>query len=64
MPSGDTRKAKPGSSVSLTSCPLPARTASPLFATAAAFQLFQSGISTFPDEDNWTCVNVLEKIAL
>ncbi|MGI9455189.1 MAG: NAD-binding protein, partial [Aeoliella sp.] len=35
----------------------------PLFATAAAFQLFQSGISMFPDEDNWTCVKVLEQIA-
>ena len=35
----------------------------PLFATAAAFQLFQSGISKFPDEDNWTCVKVLEDIA-
>jgi 3-hydroxyisobutyrate dehydrogenase-like beta-hydroxyacid dehydrogenase len=35
----------------------------PLFATAAAFQLFQAGISKFPDEDNWTCVKVLEDIA-
>jgi len=35
----------------------------PLFATAAAFQLFQSGISMFPNEDNWTCVKVLEQIA-
>jgi len=35
----------------------------PLFACAAAFQLFQSGISKFPDEDNWTCVKVLEDIA-
>ena len=35
----------------------------PLFATAAAFQLFQSGISKFPDEDNWACVKVLEDIA-
>lgn len=35
----------------------------PLFVTAAAFQLFQSGISRFPDEDNWTCVKVLEDIA-
>jgi 3-hydroxyisobutyrate dehydrogenase-like beta-hydroxyacid dehydrogenase len=35
----------------------------PLFATAAAFQLFQSGISKFPEEDNWTCVKVLEEIA-
>ena len=34
----------------------------PLFATAAAFQLFQAGISKFPDEDNWTCVKVLEDI--
>ena len=35
----------------------------PLFACAAAFQLFQAGISKFPDEDNWTCVKVLEDIA-
>jgi len=35
----------------------------PLFATAAAFQLFQSGISMYPEEDNWTCVKVLEEIA-
>jgi 3-hydroxyisobutyrate dehydrogenase-like beta-hydroxyacid dehydrogenase len=35
----------------------------PLFATAAAFQLFQSGISMFPQEDNWACVKVLEQIA-
>ncbi|MFC1637220.1 NAD(P)-dependent oxidoreductase [Planctomycetota bacterium] len=35
----------------------------PLFATAAALQLFQAGISKFPDEDNWTCVKVLEDIA-
>jgi putative dehydrogenase len=35
----------------------------PLFACAAAFQLFQAGISKFPDEDNWSCVKVLEDIA-
>jgi len=35
----------------------------PLFATVAALQLFQSGISMFPDEDNWACVKVLEQIA-
>ena len=35
----------------------------PLFATAASFQLFQAGISMFPDEDNWACVKVLEQIA-
>lgn len=35
----------------------------PLFTAGAAFQLFQSGITMFPDEDNWSVVKVLEKIA-
>jgi 3-hydroxyisobutyrate dehydrogenase-like beta-hydroxyacid dehydrogenase len=36
---------------------------SPLMAAAGAFELFEQGISKFPDEDNWTCVKVLEEIA-
>jgi len=35
----------------------------PMFTTSAAYELFQSGISRFPKEDNWTCVKVLEEIA-
>ena len=35
----------------------------PMFTTAAAQQLFQSGISKFPEEDNWTITKVLEEIA-
>lgn len=35
----------------------------PLFATAAARELFQAGISSFPDEDNWCVVKVLERMA-
>jgi len=34
-----------------------------MFATAAAYELFQSGISLFPDEDNWSIVKLLEQIA-
>ena len=34
-----------------------------LFATSTAHQLFQSGISLFPDEDNWSIVKFLEMIA-
>ena len=34
-----------------------------MFTTAAANELFQSGISLFPDEDNWTIVKLLEQIA-
>ena len=35
----------------------------PMFTTAAAQQLFQSGISKYPEEDNWTITKVLEEIA-
>lgn len=35
----------------------------PMFTTSVAYELFQSGISRFPKEDNWTCVKVLEEIA-
>ncbi len=34
-----------------------------MFATSAAYELFQSGISMFPDEDNWSVVKLLEQIA-
>ncbi len=34
-----------------------------LFATAAAMELFQAGISSFPGEDNWAVVKLLEQIA-
>jgi 3-hydroxyisobutyrate dehydrogenase-like beta-hydroxyacid dehydrogenase len=34
-----------------------------MFTTSAAFELFQSGISLFPDEDNWCIVKLLEQIA-
>ena len=35
----------------------------PLFATGAAQQMFQAGISLFPDEDNWAVAKWLEEIA-
>jgi putative dehydrogenase len=35
----------------------------PMFTTSAAHELFQSGISLFPDEDNWSVVKLLEQIA-
>ena len=35
----------------------------PLFATAAARELFQAGITAFPGEDNWCVVKVLERLA-
>ncbi|MBB13759.1 dehydrogenase [Candidatus Poribacteria bacterium] len=35
----------------------------PMFTTAAAYELFQSGISLFPDQDNWSIVKLLEQIA-
>lgn len=35
----------------------------PMFTASAANQLFQSGISLFPDEDNWSIVKLLEQIA-
>jgi putative dehydrogenase len=34
-----------------------------MFATAAAYELFRSGISLYPDEDNWSIVKMLEQIA-
>ena len=34
-----------------------------MFTTSAAYELFQSGISLFPDEDNWSIVKLLEQIA-
>ena len=34
-----------------------------MFTTAAAFELFQAGISLFPEEDNWSIVKLLEQIA-
>ena len=35
----------------------------PLFATSAAFELFQAGKAVNPDEDNWTIIKILENIA-
>ena len=35
----------------------------PMFTASAAAELFRAGISSFPDEDNWTIVKVLEQIA-
>lgn len=34
-----------------------------MFTTSAAHELFQAGISMFPDEDNWSIVKLLEQIA-
>lgn len=34
-----------------------------MFTVSAAHELFQSGISLFPDEDNWSIVKLLEQIA-
>lgn len=34
-----------------------------MFTTSTAYELFQAGISLFPDEDNWACVKFLEGIA-
>jgi len=34
-----------------------------MFTTSAAYELFQSGISLFPDQDNWSIVKLLEQIA-
>jgi len=33
-----------------------------MFTTAAAYELFRAGISRFPEEDNWSCVKLLERI--
>jgi putative dehydrogenase len=38
-------------------------TGAAMFTTSAAYELFQSGISMFPDEDNWSVVKLLEQIA-
>lgn len=38
-------------------------TGAAMFATAAAYELFQAGISMFPEEDNWSIVKLLEQIA-
>ena len=35
----------------------------PLFATSDAYELFQAGISLFPEEDNWAIVKFLEQIS-
>lgn len=35
----------------------------PLFVASAARELFQAGLSSFPDEDNWSVVKVLERMA-
>ena len=34
-----------------------------MFTTSSAYELFQSGISLFPEEDNWSIVKLLEQIA-
>jgi len=39
------------------------QTGAAMFTTSAAYELFQSGISMFPDEDNWSVVKLLEQIA-
>ena len=38
-------------------------TGTAMFTTGAAYELFQSGISMFPNEDNWSVVKLLEQIA-
>jgi putative dehydrogenase len=38
-------------------------TGAAMFATSASYELFQAGISMFPDEDNWSIVKFLEQIA-
>ena len=35
----------------------------PMFTTGAAFELFQAGISSYPEGDNWSIVKLLERIA-
>ena len=35
----------------------------PMFTAAAAFELFQAGISMYPEGDNWSIVKLLEKMA-
>ena len=34
-----------------------------MFAASSAYELFQAGISRFPDEDNWAVAKVLEEVA-
>ncbi len=34
-----------------------------MFATSSAYELFQAGISRYPDEDNWAVAKCLEEIA-
>jgi putative dehydrogenase len=34
-----------------------------MFTASAAYELFQSGISLYPDEDNWCIIKLLERIA-
>ena len=34
-----------------------------MFTTSAAYELFQSGISLFPEGDNWSIIKLLEQIA-
>jgi hypothetical protein len=34
----------------------------PMFATSIAMEMFQAGISSFPDEDNWAIIKILENI--
>lgn len=34
-----------------------------MFTASAAYELFRSGMSMFPDEDNWSIVKLLEQIA-
>ncbi len=34
-----------------------------MFLTSTVYEMFQSGISMYPDEDNWAVVKVLERIA-
>ena len=35
----------------------------PMFTTGAAFELFQAGISMYPEGDNWSIVKLLEKMS-
>ena len=35
----------------------------PLFATSAAYELFQAGISRYPEGDNWAIVKLLEEFS-
>ena len=34
-----------------------------MFTASAAYELFQAGMSLFPDEDNWSIIKLLEQIA-